>query len=60
MDEFYKCPTCGSGETTDLDIDIRGCRCGRNFKPSIEELRHHQQNKTEEYYEFLRKYNQQN
>lgn len=60
MDDFYKCPTCGSEDTTDLDIDIRGCGCGRNFKPSIEELRHHQQNKTEKYYEFLRKYNQQN
>lgn len=52
-EEFYKCPTCGSEETTVLGIDIRGCKCGRNFKPSIEELRWDQQNKTKEYYEFL-------
>jgi len=61
MDEFDKCPTCGSEETTDLDFDIKECLdCNQQYKPSIERLRYHQRNKTEEYYEFLKRYDQQN
>ena len=41
-------------------IDIKSCKCRRNFKPSIERLIQHQQDKTTEYYKFVARYNQQN
>ena len=60
MNKFNKCPECGSENTTDLDFDIRECLdCHRQYKPSIERLRYQQQHKTEEYYNFLRMYNNQ-